>query len=304
MGPPMKSLSAFLPLAALPIAAVASPSAAVVRQSPEAVVESLLAADRAFAAAGAGADLVTALSAMFDRDVVMPIPGPEGFARGREAAVAALRANSANLTARAQWAPIRGGLSADGRHGFTLGYMTIRLEDGTVRLAKYLAYWIRRPEGWRAAVYKRMPRPEGEVSAAMMPPSLPARLVAPTTDAAVLQRHARSLDLAERSFSDEAQRIGVGPAFQLWGSADATNAGNGPGFTVGAAAIGRDQSGPPAPIHWGPEGVLVASSGDLGVTWGWIRSNGPPPEGRPAQVPFFTIWRRASPDAKWRYVAE
>ncbi|HEX8216526.1 MAG TPA: hypothetical protein VF577_03585 [Allosphingosinicella sp.] len=300
----MKSLVA-LALAVLPAGAVASqPSAAVAPQSPQAAVESLLAADRAFAAASAGTDLVTALSAMFDRDVVMPIPGPAGFARGREAAVAVLRANSSNVTARAEWAPIRGGVSADGQHGFTLGFMTIRQQDGTVRPAKYLAYWVRRPEGWRAAVYKRMPRPDGEVSTVMMPPAVPSRTVAPTSDPALLRLHAQSLDLAERSFSDEAQRIGVGPAFQRWGSVDATNAGNGPGFTVGAEEIGRDQGGPPATVNWAPEGVLVASSGDLGVTWGWIRSNGPPPEGRPAQVPFFTIWRRPSPDSPWRYVAE
>lgn len=300
----MKSLAAALALALLPVAAAASRPAAVARQSPAAAVEALLAADRAFAAASAGTDVATALSAMLDRDVVMPIPGPAGFARGREAAVAALRANPSNLTARAEWAPVRGGVSADGQHGFTLGYMTIRQQDGTVRLAKYLAYWVWRPEGWRAAVYKRMPRPEGEVSTAMMPPALPSRLVAPRSGAALIRRHAHSLDLAERAFSDEAQRIGVGPAFQRWGSADATNAGNGPAFTVGAEAIGRDQGGPPATVNWAPEGVLVASSGDLGVTWGWIRSNGPPAEGRPARVPFFTIWRRPSPAAPWRYVAE
>lgn len=300
----MKSLAAALALAVLAVSAGGTPPAVLSHQSAEDMVQSLLAADRAFAASSAGTDLVTALSVMFDRDVVMPVPGPAGFARGRDAAVAALRANPSNLTARAEWTPIRGGMSADGQHGFTLGYMTIRQQDGTVRLAQYLAYWVWRPEGWRAAVYKRMPRPEGDVSLALMPPALPSRLVVPTRDAALLRRHAQSLDRAERSFSDDAQRIGVGPAFQRWGSADATNAGNGPAFIVGAQNIGRDQSGPPAPIRWAPEGVLVASSGDLGVTWGWIRSNGPPPEGRPAQVPFFTIWRRTSPDATWRYVAE
>jgi len=278
----------------------AAPEAAA---SPQTVLDELLAADRSFAEASARTDVVSALSAMFDADVIMPTPA--GFARGREAAVAALRANASNLTARAEWTPIRGGLSGDGRHGFTLGNMAIRQQDGSVRLAKYLSYWVRRPEGWRAAVYKRMPRPEGEVSFAMIPPALPSRLLPATTDPFILQRNAQSLELAERSFSDEAQRIGLGPAFVRWGSEDAMHVGRDAGFRVGAANIGAEMPAEAPPgIQWAPEGVLAASSGDLGVTWGWISTDGPPPEGRPAQVPFFTIWRRAAPDAPWRYVAE
>src|SRR5690606_20506568 len=115
---------------------------------PGAVVDELLAADRAFSAASADTDLVSGLSAMFADDVVMPIP-PGSFAEGAEEAIAALRANPANAGARATWVPVRGGVAADGRHGFTFGYMTIRRADGTDAPAKYLSYWIRRPEGWR-----------------------------------------------------------------------------------------------------------------------------------------------------------
>jgi hypothetical protein len=50
--------------------------------------------------------------------------------------------------------------------------------------------------------------------------------------------------------------------------------------------------------------VIVASSGDLGVTMGTIRQNGTPRAGQPSSVPFITIWRRASPAEQWRYVAE
>ena len=39
--------------------------------------------------------------------------------------VQALRANPDNAGARLEWAPIRGGISADGQHGFTFGYMTV-----------------------------------------------------------------------------------------------------------------------------------------------------------------------------------
>ena len=70
----------------------------------------------------------------------------------------------------------------------------------------------------------------------MMPPSLPIRMVAPTTDTAVIGKYRDSLAAAERSFSDEAQKVGLGAAFEKFGHADAINMG-GPkdvAFVVGS----------------------------------------------------------------------
>lgn len=274
---------------------------------PRAALEGLLAADRAFAAASARTDLVSGISAAFAADVVMPLPNGS-FAESAEAATAALRENPASTGARAEWAPVRGGISADGQHGFTFGYMTIHQADGTVAPAKYLAYWVRQPAGWRVAVYRRSRRPEGEVSTALLPAALPARMVPPSADRAGWEAHRASLDAAERAFSDESQTIGLGPAFAKWGSEDAMNMGRGASFTLGAenigAAIGAGSSGP-SRVSWAPDRVIVASSGDLGVTIGRIRPNTPPADpARAAGQPFFTIWRRPTPDSPWRYVAE
>ncbi len=93
------------------------------RLTPQAVVDELLAADRRFSAASAQTDLVDGLSAMFAPDVAMPVPG-NGFAVGTAEVVAALRANPENATSRAEWMPVRGGVSADGLQGYTWGYMT------------------------------------------------------------------------------------------------------------------------------------------------------------------------------------
>ncbi len=123
-------------------------------KTPQQVVEELLAADRAFSKASAQTDVVSGLSAMFAPDVMMPIPGNQ-FARGAAAATAALKGNASNLTARAEWTPIRGGISADGQHGFTFGYMTTKQADGTVIPGKYLSYWVKQKDGWRVAGYKR-----------------------------------------------------------------------------------------------------------------------------------------------------
>jgi hypothetical protein len=276
-------------------------------QSDEArdAVNRLLADDRAFSAAGADRPAIESIPSMFAEDVV--VPAGNRFAEGRAAAIEAMRANPDNLSGRVTWSPIRGGISTDGQHGFTFGYMTLRKSDATTVPLKYLAYWTRQREGWRVSAYRRRPRPAGEVSLEMMPPSLPARIV-PTTAVASVET-IDSLKRTEQEFSDTAQRIGIGEAFAKFGSEDAVNLGgpNDIGFVVGAAAIGRSVGAGSAPgkspVSWSADRALVSPRGDLGITFGMLRSNDPAKSSDPG-VPFFTIWRRADPSAPWRYIAE
>ena len=239
--------------------------------TPQQAVDELLSADRAFSTASAATDVVSGLSAMFAADVVLPLPGGK-FANGIEAAREALAANPENTGARVEWSPIRGGISADGLHGFTFGYMKLHKADQTIAPAKYLSYWIKTPEGWRVAVYRRTRRPDSMVSTTLLPAALPPRMVKPAGNGEMLEAYRKSIDRVERDFSDEAQKIGLGPAFAKYGSADAVNMG-GPGaagFVIGSEAIGRAVSvgDPPGPstVSWAPDRVIVASSGDMGVT--------------------------------------
>jgi ketosteroid isomerase-like protein len=276
--------------------------------TPQSAVDELLAVDRAFSAASAKTDLVAGLAAMFADDVIIPNP-PGQFADGKAAVVAMLRTNADNARSSTEWTPVRGGVSADGQQGFTIGFMTLYRPDGAKLALKYLAYWVKRPEGWRVAAYKRARAGEGNPPLAMMTPALPEALVPASADAAVIARHRESLDRAERTFSDEAQRIGLGPAFARFGSADAVNLGgvSDAGLVVGAENIARIVStGQPATgstLFWAPDRVIVASSGDLGVTIGMIHPNAPA-AGQPANFPYFTVWRRPNPTAPWRYIAE
>jgi ketosteroid isomerase-like protein len=280
-------------------------------QTPQSVADELLAADRAFAAAAERVNVIEGISAMLDDSVIMQIPAPT-FARGKPAAVASLRSNADNERSRMTWTPVRAGISADGRHGFTYGYATLVRPDSTRVPLKYLAYWIKGPAGWRVAAYKRRPRPAGEVPMQLMSPSLPASLVAATLDSNVVKRHRASVMAAEKEFSDTAQTIGIGPAFERFGRrADAMNMG-GPidtAFVIGSPAIGRSigagYPGSGSPVSWASDyDAIVASSGDLGVTFGFIRPNASPAAGQQPQVfPFFTIWRR-EPGGRWLYIAE
>lgn len=270
-------------------------------QSPQAAAEALLAADRAFAASAASAvDPAAALGPMFDAEIWMAVAGRPHL--GRDAVLAALRASPAYPAGAMNWMPIRVGVSADGTQGFTFGYLNLAAGDPARRERKYLAYWVRRPAGWRVVAYRQAPRAAGEISRAMQPPSLPGRAVRGAVAA-----HQASLAAAEQAFSDRAQRVGLSAAFAEFGRADSMNMG-GPGdFTFGAAAISRivDPSGATtSPVRWSTERSFVAASGDLGVSIGTIRLNSPPPEGQPASFPFFTVWRRDGPGQSWRYIAE
>jgi hypothetical protein len=277
-----------------------------VLEDPQAAVDSHLAVDREIARAAADTNAVTALAAMFAPDVFLRAPGDQ-LTEGKDRAVEALRANPANLQARLTWTPVRGGISADGRQGFTYGYMEARNPDSSVTQLKYLSYWVRGADGWRVRAYRRAPR-AGATSATAIAPALPSRMVPVTTDSATVRKYAEELDQAERAFSDEAQRVGVGRAFTRHGSADAMNFG-GPvdtTFVISAEAIGGgmgfDDSTTGASLSWAPDHVVVASSGDLGVTIGFIVQNDS--AATPHRFPFFTVWRRESPSAPWLYVAE
>ena len=277
--------------------------------TPQQIADELLAADRAFAAASAKTDLVSGISAMFAADVAMPAPG--GIAYGADKATDAIRANPANKGARAEWTPARVGISGDGRHGFTAGYMMVTRADGTPAPGKYLAYWEKQQAGWRILAYKRVPV-KGQTPAKVDTTRvLPKQITAGSTDAAAIARHRTSLAEAERSFSHEAQKIGIGPAFKQFGRPDAINLGppGSPTFIVGneAIAVSVSAGGPPneSPVSWDVEKAIVAASGDFGVTIGYISPNKPGPEGKtPPPQPFFTIWRRDSLKDPWRYVAE
>ena len=299
----MKQKSFALVLAVFGCAAVVS-----AQPSPQAVVDELLAADRAFSAASGKTDLVTGLSAMFASDVIMP--NPAGIAYGSQQAIEALRANPANGGARIEWTPLRAAVSADGRHGFTAGFMSWHQASGVTTPLKYLAYWEKQQDRWRVLVYKRG-------AAKTMPPLtpmanvLPKQIVVPSTDAAAIERYRQSLADAETSFSRDAQKMGIGPAFAQYGSPDAINLGgpDTPVFLVGNQAIGSNVGGgaPPSgsPVSWGPEKTIVAASGDFGITIGYIVPNTPGADGKPQPGrPFFTIWRRDSPKDPWRYIAE
>lgn len=279
--------------------------------SPQAAVDELLDADRAFSVASDKTDLVTGISAMFADEVVMP--NPAGLADGKPKAIEALRANPASTGARIVWNPLRAGISGDGRHGYTAGYMALRPADGGPTSAlKYLAYWEKQEAGWRVLAYKRVLAKAPQTPLKPLDSVVPKQIVPSTANAATIEQYRKSLADAEKAFSNEAQKIGISAAFTKYGSPEAIHLASPDvlGFLVGNQEIGKSVGGgaQPAtgsPVSWGADKTIVAASGDFGVTFGYIVANAPGAGGKPQpRRPFFTIWKRNSPKDPWRYIAE
>jgi hypothetical protein len=140
----------------------------------------------------------------------------------------------------------------------------------------------------------------------MMAPSLPGFAARQSRDARLIEGHRAGLAAAEHAFSDRAQQVGLRVAFREFGREDAMNMYRGAGFDVGLDAVtgNFDAGETTSPVSWSTERSFVASSGDLGVSIGTIRTNRPGANGRPDSFPFFTVWRRDGPTAPWRYIAE
>lgn len=276
-------------IAAIALAAAPSPASSVAYQE-------LLAADRGWARRAAETNLVDGLAQMFDADAVLVSGGLPDLVRGRDAIRTRLAARPENLTSKVEWTPVSGGVSADGTHGYTYGALTLLPKEGAPVAQKYLAYWVKRADGWRVFAYKRAGRRETG-------PLAVAPVIVGTGRRSDDSRAA--LAASEKAFSDEAQQIGLRAAFTKWGRAESVNIGAADAVAVGSEAIGSGVAGPEpgSPVTWAADELIVAPSGDMGLTYGLLHAKAPP-AGQPATLPFFTVWARPKPGDPWRYVAE
>jgi hypothetical protein len=267
--------------------------------NPAQAAADLLAADRAFSDSAASGSVVNGFARMFAPDVQL-IAGAR-ITNGRDSAAAMLSTNPVNVASSARWWPVRVGVSADGTHGFSLGYMDVSKGDSVVARAKYIAYWVRRDGQWRVLAYKRNVRPPGTFSRTVLPPSLPTGSVPHKSSA----EHVAELRAIEVAFSDSGKRD-LPAAFRFFAAPDANHFGgpNDVEYLTGPDAIARGIRGDGAPgpqIAWAPSVTFVSPAGDLGVNAGFISfiENGTARQGGP----FMTIWRR-TPGGVWRYIAE
>ena len=277
----------------------AAPAAA--QSNPAAARNALLAADRNFSQQAAARDPAEGIAAAFAPDVVVSMR--QGAVSGREQAILSLRANPNYQGSHARWRPIGGLVSADGQQGVTTGYLDIDgFADAQRAGRRYLAYWVKRPEGWRILAYRQVIRQPDEPIVPSYSPPLPSRALRATPRAAAA--HATEVAAAERAFSDRAQQVGLKAAFGEFGHPQAIHLAAPRGYAIGLQAITANfEEGSTSPLRWSSDRTVAASSGDLGLSIGRIYPNGAAPAGQPASIPFFTIWHR-DPGGQWRYIAE
>ena len=264
------------------------------------LAKQLSATERAFSDSAASTSAADGMARMFDNTVRL-VAGPR-IVVGADSALAMLRTNPLNVANRASWQTARVGISADGSHGFSIGYMDVG-KDTIASRAKFLAYWERRNGNWKVIAYKRNVRQPGPLPSATLAPSLP--LGGRSTSTSHSEALA-SLRAAEVAFSDSAQRS-IDDAFFYFAAPDANHFGspNDVGYITGPSAIRNRNGGAPPPagvkLAWEISETIVAPSGDLGVNLGFVTITRPGQP--PAQIPFMTVWRRNS-EGQWRFIAE
>lgn len=175
------------------------------------------------------------------------------------------------------WQPILADASAAGDMGFTTGPWTYRAEkDGRpAAFGNYFTVWRRGEDGrWRVVIDHGTSNTQPDSIPALVHPD--HELVRP--DAGGLNASplgdTRALLDTDRAFSGAATRHGLHAALAGYVAADVRALRDGSHPIVGITALRDYVAARPGAVAWQPLGGAVASSGDLGYTYGeyWITS--------------------------------
>lgn len=265
--------------------------------------------ERAFHATAmrmASGEFVTPLASLFAPTGVYISSAPLS-ARGPVAARAWLERDSLNTRSIARWTLVRHDVSADGRDGYSYGYLDVIRPNGDTLPGKYHAYWRRDQGGtWQLLAFSRARRAPGPITDRV--PDWLHDSAGPRPGSSAIQDTVAVLKQimdTERAFAED---VGAGTqaAFVKYAAPDGAKMDRGPSYSFGRTAIGGLFAGPapgPGPF-WTPEIGTAAASGDLGFTTGPVTARrpgeGPAP---PPGAKYFTIWRRM-PSGEWRYVVD
>jgi ketosteroid isomerase-like protein len=269
--------------------------------------DSLLAVDAARGDAATRQGISAAAAEWMDSNVVYLRTGAP-IVYGRSAAVAIVGDATPERMAY-QWRPLGGGVSRDGRGGYTFGIATTAAPnaDGPpiVRSAHYVAFWRRGGDGlWRIAAYADVGGRALAGNAAVPSAELPPALSLPRGRRADAVREVRAADSA---FALAADLEGTGIAFARY------VAPHGVVFAGSEIVMGTDavkalfdeQQRSGGTLNWRPVYADAADSGDLGFSVGEYVFTGRGINGTVVQRfgKYLTIWRNL-PGGDWRFVVD
>ncbi len=249
--------------------------------------EALLAADRTLAERTAAAGMTQGFLPGLTDGAAYLHPGAP-LLRGTDKIRAFFEA--ADSTDKITWSPTFADVSADGRLGYSYGFLRASGTRG-----KYLACWRKDQSGWRIAAYARTRLVPITDSLA----SPPSRLVKPS-DPVRGRGDPGELMRADSLFAALSVSQGAKPAFLAFATDDAISFGGGPRMNEGRESIGAAFDGFPsgAVLAWWPVAAVIAESGDLGCTIGEATI-----ESLHQYSKYLTIWRRQR-DGSWKFVAD
>jgi ketosteroid isomerase-like protein len=262
----------------------------------------LLAADAAASDSTARAGLAEGFTAMLAGDAIYLHPGAVVM-RGREAIRAFLAAQASTAGTSLRWQPLRAGVSADGRAGYTWGVsvVTVPGADGApvTRFGRYISFWRRGGDGrWKVAANVQI-RP-GSRAPLQTPAGWSAGAVPDTGRGGARAK----LEQADRDFAAMGAQRGPGPAFAAFADPGAVTFSQQLNFGPAEIGAGFD---PNDGSHWAwaPVASGAAESGDLGFTVGQAEISAPDERGQ-AQTfhsKYLTIWHRQE-GGGYRYLVD
>jgi ketosteroid isomerase-like protein len=193
------------------------------------------------------------------------------------------------------WAPAWADISVAGDLGYTTGPWRAGPRgvptDSLPAAGQYVTLWRRTPDGFRFTLDCGTNHDAADVvwpdRVGIAPPPTPAQAPDPqaASDALLIADEDLAAALAEgdpapyRAYATDAVRVlrdGAAPAF-------------GPDALIAAA--------PPTAVSYVPANAVVASSNDLGYSWGEVRDAGNAEQ--PANGYYLRIWRRQA-DGSWK----
>jgi len=263
-----------------------------------------------FGPGSAARPIADGVTRLFASDVVYLQAGLP-IVQGRDAARAAMLALPNAATTVLSWRPLRGDVSADGKHGYTYGGTELRTAnpDGTttVDFGRYIAFWEKGGDNrWRIAAYvrNRSPAFPGEQPAGFESPTDKTYPSFPIASVAAERTVLLGVDAAFAAASISGT---VADAFAAYVAPDGA-ALSGPEILYGPAAIHAffDAGVPPGDqLDWTPEIADVAASGDLGFTVGNSAYRTTDETGAPLAFysKYLTIWKKQR-DGQWKFVVD
>ena len=251
-------------------------------------LESLVKAERDFAAASLAAGTRNAFLAFIAEDGVLFRPGP---VPGKKWLL-----EHAATPGTLNWYPVYADVSAAGDLGYTTGPYEFSGDQGT-RNGHYVTVWRRQPGGaWRFVADCGISHPRMDPPPAEDFPSRPAAQPGANLNPA---REASALLEAEDEFEAAAARQGLATAYAGVSTADIRIYRDGRAPTRGRRAMLDLFKDKPGIMTWKPAHADVSRSCDLGFTYGTFEFRPDGSGSKPLSGSYLRTWKRSSHDS-WK----